>query len=177
MNSGERREDVISVQVQVTRNDYVRAYRRQFWRSLGWLVAFAPAIALLPIARAPAFRAELASGAPAAVAVAVAIYAGVTVFLAFMVELLARSFSSYGLRKAPAALASRIVTFTKDGMHAPGSDVRWHEFSKAVETSSGFQLQLRAGPYMLLPRHQISSVPQIRQLLRTYLGHCAKIRK
>jgi len=170
-------EQAVSVQVQVERNDYVRAYRRQFWRSLGWLVLFGAAIALLPVARAPAFRAELAKGALAALAVAGGAYIGVALFLAFMVEVLARSFSRYALRKSPAALEPHKVTFTSDGMHSQGTHVRWNEFSRAVETSSAFQLQLRTGPYLLLPRHQISSVVQIRRLLETNLGKGAKLRR
>ena len=177
MNPDTEQEHAVSVQVQVTRGDYMRAYRRRFWRSLGWLVLLGAAIALLPIGRAPAFRAELAAGTPAAFAVAGAVYIGVALFLALMVEVLARSFSRYALRKSPAALQPRVVTFTNDGMRAQGSHVRWNEFYRVVETRSVFQLQLRAGPYMLLPCCQISSVVQIRQLLKTHLGKSAKVRR
>jgi hypothetical protein len=177
MNPDSEQEHAISVQVQVARDDYRHAYRRRFWRSLGWLVLLGAALALLPIARAPAFRAELAAGAPAAFAVAGAVYIGVALFLALMVEVLAHSFSRYALRKSPAALQPQVVTFTNDGVRTQGSHVPWNEFSGVVETRSAFQLQLRAGPYMLLPCRQISSVVQIRRLLKTHLGKSAKVRR
>lgn len=170
-------EQAVSVEVQVTRDDYMRAYRRRFWGSLGWLVLLGAAIALLPIARTPAFRAELAAGTPAAFAAAGAVCIGVGLFLALMVEVLARSFSRYALRRSPAALQPQVVTFADDGVRAQGSHVPWNEFSGVVETRSAFQLQLRAGPYMLLPCRQISSVVQIRHLLKTHLGRSAKVRR
>ena len=103
-------------------------------------------LALLPIARAPGFRAELAAGAPAAFAVAGAVYIGVALFLALTVEVLAHSFSRYALRKSPAALQPQVVTLTNDGVRTQGSHRRWNEFSRVVETRSAFQLQLRGGP-------------------------------
>jgi hypothetical protein len=176
MNSGVKLEDAISLEIQATSSDYMRAYRRRFWRSLGWVVFPGAALALLPIERASAFRAELSAGAPSAIAVATAAYTGVALFLAFMVELLARCFTRYALRKSPAALAPTLLTFTPEGLHAQGSHVAWHEFSSAVETTSAFQLQLRTGPYVLIPRRQVSSVLQIRRVLQTYLGKRARVR-
>jgi hypothetical protein len=48
-----------------------------------------------------------------------------------MVELLARSFARYALRKTPAALEPQVVTFTTDGMHAHGNHVGWSEIFRS----------------------------------------------
>jgi hypothetical protein len=169
-------EEPLSVRVQATRSDYVHAYRRQFWHALGWLLLLAPVIALLPVERTPAFRSELFAGLGAAIAVAAAACLGIALFLAFMIELLARSYSGYALRKSPAAFESRVLTFTENGMQAAGTHVRWNEFSKVVETSDAFELQLRAGQYVLLPQRQIPCAFQMRRMLRTHLGKSAKLR-
>lgn len=168
--------ETISLRIQPERSDYTRAYRRRFWRSLGWLVFAGAALPLLPIVRASALRAELAAGRWDAVASAAAVFLGVALFLAFMVELLARSFAGYALRKTPAALQPQMVTFKSDGMHAHGSHVRWSEFAGAEETRSAFLLELHAGQYMLLPRRQIGSATEIRRMLRKYLGGKARVR-
>jgi hypothetical protein len=167
--------EAVSLRIQAERGDYTRAYRRHFWRSLGWLVVLGAALALLPMMRASVFRAELAAGKwDAAISAAIA-YLGVALFLAFMVELLARSFARYVLRKTPAALEPVVVTFADDGMHARGNHVPWSEFSQVVETRSAFQLQLHAGQYMLLPQRQIRSPADVRRILRKHLGSSAKL--
>jgi hypothetical protein len=170
-------EAAVSLQIRPERSDYTRAYRRRFWRSLGWLVICGAALALLPVMRAPAIRSELAAGTWEAVASAAIAYAGVALFLAFMVELLARSFARYALRKAPAALVPQVVTFTEEGMDTRGSHVGWSEFSRVVETGSAFQLQLRAGGFMLLPQRQIASSGEVRSILRKHLGKRARLRE
>jgi hypothetical protein len=81
MHPGDQSEQTVSLRIQAERGDYTRAYRRRFWRSLGWLVVIGAALALLPVLRAPALRAELAAGVPAAVAAAAALYLGVVLFL------------------------------------------------------------------------------------------------
>lgn len=167
--------EAVSLRIHVERGDYTRAYRRHFWRSLGWLVIVGAALALLPMMRASAFRAELAAGRWDAAASAATAYLGAGLFLAFMVELLARSFARYAVRKSPAALEPIVVTFSEDGMHARGKHVRWSEFSRVIETRSAFQLQLHAGQYMLLPRRQIGSPADLRRILRAYLGSRAKL--
>jgi hypothetical protein len=167
--------EAVSLRIQAERSDYTRAYRRQFWRSLGWLVVLGAGLALLPMMRASVFRAELAAGRWDAAASAAIAYLGAALFLAFMVELLARSFARYVLRKAPAALESHVLTFSKNGIDARGNHITWSEFSRVVETRSAFQLQLHTGQYMLLPRRQISSPAGLRRILREHLGTRAKL--
>jgi hypothetical protein len=170
-----KRED-ISLAIRVSQADYTRAYRRRFWRSLGPLVFIGAALPILSIARAPTLRAELAAGSPGAITAALTVSIGIALFLAFVVELLARSFSRYALRKAPSALAPQAVAFTDDGICTNGTLMRWTELSKVVETKRDFQLQLRSGQYMLLPSNQIPSLGSIRLLLRTHLGKRARLR-
>lgn len=170
-------DDTLSLEVHVTRGDYTRAFRRRFWRALGWIVFLGAALSWIPIWRAAALRSELAAGTPAAFVATFIAFAGAALFLTFMVELLARSFSRYALRKAPSALEPQVVTFNNQGMHARGIHVRWKDFAKAVETGSAFELQLRAGQYLLLPQRQISCADRLRALLRMHLGESAKVRR
>jgi hypothetical protein len=170
-------KDELSLDIQPARRDYVNMYRRQFWRALGLLVFVGAGLALWPVARAPQFRAELVVGSRPALLVLAGAYAGAWLFLAFTVEVLARSFAGYALRKSPEALRRQVLRLTPEGMHTGEQLVRWNKFSKAMETRSGFQLHLRDGRCMVLPRRQIASAGRIRQILKAHLGGNAKVRR
>ena len=48
--------DEIRIAFTLTKADYLRAYRRNFWRTLWWLILSAPLIATSPVWRDPYFR-------------------------------------------------------------------------------------------------------------------------
>ncbi len=169
------------LELQLTKRDYLRAYRRQFWRSLGLLVLLASCLPLLSMWRAPAFRHELQTGMPAAIRVAIAAYVVVALFLAFTVELLARSYSSLVVRKTPLALEPQSLTFSSEGMQSQTRSrsglVHWKSFQKAIATGWAFQLYSSSTQYVLLPFRQFQSPEEVRgfrQMLKQQLGKRAR---
>lgn len=176
MDVNASREHNLLLEVRPERRDYVNAYRRRFWRALALLVFVGAGLALFPVARAPAFRAELVRGSHAALAVLFGMYAGTWMFLAFMVELLARSFAGYALHKSREALQPYLLRFTPEGIYTRGRLAQWAEISKATENRSCFQLRLRDGRYLVLSHSQIASPADIRNMLRSHLGQRANLR-
>jgi hypothetical protein len=179
-----RPQHTISCVVRLTRSDYSRAYRRQFWRTLWWLVVIAPLVSLLPVIRASEFRHELQTGTYSAIGVALALYVAVALFLAFGVEVCARSFSSHAIRKIPLALEPRTLTFSEQGLDsvnsASSSRIQWPAFQKAIETPWAFQLYLSPRRYVLLPCDRLKSMQerdQLRRLFKLHLGDRARFRK
>lgn len=53
---GDAPSDKIRIAFTLTKADYLRAYRRNFWRTLWWLVVSAPLIVTSPVWRDPSFR-------------------------------------------------------------------------------------------------------------------------
>ena len=169
------------LELQLTKRDYLRAYRRQFWRGLGLLVFLASCLSLFPIWRTPAFRHELQAGMPSAIRTAAAAYCVAAFFLAFTVELLARSYSSLVVRKTPLALAPQSLTFSSEGMQSQTRSisglVRWKTFVKAIATSRAFQLYSSPTQYVLLPFDRFRSPEELRgfrQMLKQQLGNRAR---
>jgi len=123
----------------------------------------------------------LQSGAMAALGTAIGIYLATALFLAFGVEVCARSFSSHAIRKTPLALERRSLTFSAEGMESvsPSSSgrIQWNAFQKIVETPWAFQLYLGPRQYILLPCDRLQSALErdlLRKLFKLNLGDRAK---
>jgi hypothetical protein len=174
-------ENAVSLQLQLTKQDYLRAYRRQFWRGLGLLLIAASLFSLFPILQAPKFRQELQAGVPSAIRTAVTAYIIIVCFLALMVEILARSYSAMVVRKTPFSLEPQKLVFSSEGMQSQirsrSGLVRWPSFQKAIASGWAFQLYSSPTQYVLLPFRCFSSGDELlrfKQLLKQQLGSRAR---
>lgn len=175
--------ETIKLNIKLEKQDYLRAARRRFWRSLGWMVAFGPLLALIPFFRATAVQREVTQGNAAAVALACGLYVALALFLAFAVETCARMFSQHAVRKTPLGLESQTLTFSDKGMGAVTSrssgSIAWSRFHKAARSSWAYQLHFGPRQYVLLPFRQIPSQEekdQLGRMIKQHLGARAKFR-
>jgi hypothetical protein len=173
--------ETIQLNIHLNRAHYLRAARRRFWRALGWLVATAPLLAVLPFWQAAALHREVAKGNAGAIALAASIYAALALFLAFAIELCARMFAQHAMRQSKLALAPQALTFSENGLNAvtphSAGNIGWSSFRKAVATTWAFQLHFGSRQYVLLPFDQFPSKDvrdQLRQMLKQQLGKRAR---
>ena len=161
----------------------MRAARRRFWRSLGWLVAAAPLLAIFPFWQATALHREVAQENAGAIALALGLYAALALFLAFAIELCARMFAQHAIRQSRLAQESQALTFSENGLdavaaHSAGK-LGWSSFRKAVMTAWAFQLHFGPRQYVLLPFDQFPSRDdrdRLQRMLKEHLGNRAKFR-
>jgi hypothetical protein len=175
--------ETIRLDIRLEKRDYLRAARGRFWRSLGWVVAFAPLLALLPFWRAKALQHEVAQWNAAALALAAGLYCALALFLAFSIETCARMFSQHAVRRTPLGLESQVVTFSEKGMEAvterSSGSVAWNGIQKATVSNWAFQLHIGPQQYVLLPFRQIPSAElrdRLREMIKQHLGARAKFR-
>lgn len=173
--------ETIQLNIHLNRSHFLRTARRRFWRSLGWLVAIAPLLAILPFWQAATLHREIAQENAHAIALAVGIYAALALFLAFAIELCARMFAQHAMRQSSLALAPQELTFSENGLNAVTAhstgNIGWNSFRKAVATNWAFQLHFGPKQYVLLPFDQFPSNDvrdQLRQMLKQQLGKRAR---
>ena len=176
--------DTIQLNIRLNKAHYLRAARRRFWRSLGWIVFVAPLLAIFPFWQATALHRELGQRNTGAIALTVGLYASLALFLAFAIELCARMFAQHAARQGRLALEPQALTFSENGLEAvtahSAGKIGWGSFRKAVATAWAFQLHFGPRQYVLLPFDQFPS-PEIRnrlqQMIKSHLGNRAKFRE
>lgn len=176
--------DTIQLNIRLNKAHYRRAARRRFWRSLGWIVAVAPLVAILPFWQATAIHREIGQGNTGAIALAVGLYAALALFLAFAIELCARMFAQHAMRQSRPAQEPQLLTFSEDGLEAvtehSSGRIGWSSFRRAVVTTWSFQLHFGPRQYVLLPFDQFPSPEtrnRLRQMIKRHLGNRAKFRE
>jgi YcxB-like protein len=178
VESAAQGSDELRLTLCLTREDYLRFYRRHQWRTLGWLGVLCAVFATSPFWQDPAFWFALLQKEPSLGVIGVFLaMASLVLLLLFLPELIARWYTRRVVRWTPLACTRQELRFSAQGMQSATADsstqLAWSAFHKATETRDAFQLYLGPTGCVLLPFRQFPSVAEqdhLRIILRQNLG-------